>query len=97
MACPVWGQGPAPTAAAIADGPHRDPPKDAEEISEAAAALLTRPDLLTRIDRLTGERARLVAERHRELEASWAAGLAEVEVMSRDPVAVTILYPAAQT
>jgi ERCC4-related helicase len=93
MACPVWGEGPVPTAAALVDGPHRDPPKDAEEISEAAATLLARPDLPARIDLLTGERARLVAERHRDLDASWAAGLAEVEVMSYDPVAVTILYP----
>lgn len=96
MACPVWGAGPTPADTTLLDGPHRDPPKDADEVSEAAAALLARPDLPARIDRVAGERARLVAERHRELEASWAAGLAEVEVMSRDPVAVTIVYPAAR-
>jgi ERCC4-related helicase len=93
VAVPVWGEGrPVDVVEALASASN-DSGKDADDVAEAVTALLARPDLEARLTACTSERAGLLARRHEGLDAPWAAGLDHVEVMSRDLLAVTLLYP----
>ena len=98
LACPVWGDSLHVTdPAALMSGPQRDPAKDAEDVADAAEALLARSDLRSRLAIHTSDRAAQLAARHRGLDAPWAEGLGHVEVMSCDLVAVTLVYPEVPT
>jgi hypothetical protein len=63
------------------------------DIAEAAGAALARADLEQRLGvEIDALRDRLV-ERHASLEGGWAQGLDDVQLASRDPVALTVLFP----
>ncbi len=63
------------------------------DIAEAAGAALARADLEQRLGvEIDALRDRLV-ERHASLEGGWAQGLDNVQLASRDPVALTVLFP----
>jgi superfamily II DNA or RNA helicase len=98
VALPVWSEG----SVAVDVDDVTDAPPTAEgagyggaDIAEAAEELLGRADLHGRIgERLEALRTEL-SERHTTLGGDWARGLADVELASYDPVAATILFPAA--
>jgi ERCC4-related helicase len=93
VAVPVWGDGrPVDIIEALASRSN-DSGKDAEDVAEAMSALLGRPDLQARLATCTSERAAALSRRHEGLEAQWAAGLDHVDVMSRDLLAISLLYP----
>jgi ERCC4-related helicase len=94
MSCPVYGDGPQPPpATTVLAGPPRDAPKDAEDIADAAEVLFARADLDDRINDHTRRRAAQLSSGYDELDAAWAEGLSQVEVMSCDVVAATIVWP----
>ena len=65
------------------------------DVADAAGAVLARPDLGQRLAvELDALRDRLI-ERHASLDGGWARGLDDVRLASRDPVALTILFPEA--
>jgi len=68
----------------------------ADDVRDAAVALLASAGLRERIDAELESRAAQMSNRHAELEGGWSAGMAEVEAASWDPVALTLLFPAAQ-
>jgi superfamily II DNA or RNA helicase len=93
---PVWGDNVVPGTDELrhllADAGD-DARKGADDIEEAAGALLGRRDLPERIEAHAAARAALLAERHAGLDAPWADGLERVEVMSVDVVGFTLLCP----
>ena len=95
MLLPVYGDGvPArdPNELVEAD-PVPSPGLLQRDIADAARAVLVRADLEQRLGvELDALRQRLV-ERHASLEGGWARGLDDVRLASRDPVALTILFP----
>ena len=94
LAVPVWGNSPVPPdIGPVLAASGLDAHQDAEDIEEAAEALLGRADLDARIEAFARGRARLLADRHAELDAAWASGLDRVEVMSVDVVGATLCWP----
>jgi hypothetical protein len=91
---PVWGD--APVAVDSDDLLAGDPgvARPAAELASAADALLSRTDLRARLDRAAADRAARLTTRHSRLDAPWAAGLTDIEVMSRDLLTITLVWPS---
>jgi hypothetical protein len=93
LVLPIWGDGPTSSAADALEGPPGNGGKSPAELTADATEVLSRPDLAERLDAFAAERCSSLATRHAELEEDWARGLDDVEVMSLDLVAVTLVYP----
>lgn len=93
VAVPVWGNGAAADPFALMSAAVASGTKTADDIREDAADLLARVDLTSRIEAAVQARSAGLAARHEALDAQWAAGLSDVEVMSWDLIAVTVVYP----
>lgn len=89
---PVWGQPPATDAAVLLAGPP-GAARNATEIPEAAVTTLAHANLEATLDQRAQDGAHRLATGNVTLDAPWAAGLDRIEVMSRDLLAITIIWP----
>ena len=67
--------------------------KDRSDIEEDAREVLTDPTLRPRLGAVGAGRAVALAQQHADLNQAWASGLDQVEPMSYDVVALTLVYP----
>ena len=94
---PIWGDDErAVDPDQLLDGPP-GPSRGPEDLAEAAKQVLGRADLDGRLDDVAAERALSLSSRHGGIDAPWASGLADIDVMSRDLLALTIVWPGAAT
>jgi superfamily II DNA or RNA helicase len=93
VALPVWGDAPDLDPARLLEGTPGEA-RSAAEVREAAAAALGHPNLKDTLNNLSARRAEALSVSHGSLDAPWAAGLSNIEVMSRDLLALTIIWPA---
>ena len=83
-----------PLGHVLLDGPP-GPTRGPDDIAEAAYEVLARSDLDHRLEAAADSRAASLSDKHGGIDAPWAAGLAEIDVMSRDLLAITIVWPGS--